>query len=247
MLLAVEIEFRFRRLSGTIAIFVKTPGLSPVKTRLAFKIGQEKAEAFHLSSSRSVSAIVQAVSKLNDVQSYYAVAEEEAITHDYWQNFPCVWQKEGGLGERMAHVYQELLSKHDFVILVGADIPQMTVRELQKALTWLSQKDQTRLVFAPSEDGGFWLVGGNCKIPHSIWNSVKYSQADTGKQFFNKIKKLGRVKTLATLRDVDELDDLILLRKTLLDLSEPILEQQELGLFISSCLMLRLIGVKDTS
>ncbi len=220
-------------MSGAIAIFVKTPGLSPVKTRLALKIGQEKAEAFHLASSRSVSAIVLALSKFNDVQSYYAVAEEQAITHDYWQNFPCVWQKEGGLGERMAYVYQELLSKHDFVILVGADIPQMTVRELQKGVTWVSQKNQIQLVFAPSDDGGFWLIGGNCKIPHSIWNSVKYSQADTGKIFFNKIKKLGGVKTLASLRDVDELDDLISLRKALLDLSEPILEQQELGLFLS--------------
>lgn len=234
MLLAVEIELRFRRLSGAIAIFVKTPGLSLVKTRLAFKIGQKKAEGFHLASSRSVSAIVQAVSKFNDTQNYYAVAEEQAMTHSSWQDFPCVWQKEGGLGERMAHVYQELLSKHDFVILVGADIPQMTVRELQKAIIWGSQKNQTQLVFAPSVDGGFWLVGGNCKIPHSIWNSVKYSQVDTGKQFVNKIKKLGEVKILTTLRDVDEFDDLISLRKTLLGLSEPVLEQQELGLFLSN-------------
>ncbi|MCF6204696.1 MAG: TIGR04282 family arsenosugar biosynthesis glycosyltransferase [Methylococcaceae bacterium] len=221
-------------MSGAIAIFVKTPGLSPVKTRLALKIGQEKAEAFHLASSRSVSAVVQDVSMLNDVHGYYAVAEEQAITHEYWQNFPRVWQKEGGLGERMAHVYQKLLSKHDFVILVGADIPQMTVKELQKAIISVSQKNQTQLVFAPSVDGGFWLVGGNCKIPHSIWSSVKYSQADTGKQFFNKIKKLGGVKTLAILRDVDELDDLISLRKALLDLDEPIVEQQKLEGFLSN-------------
>jgi glycosyltransferase A (GT-A) superfamily protein (DUF2064 family) len=42
-------------------------------------------------------------------------------------------QGEGGLGERMAHIYNTLLKQHDFVLLVGADIPQMTVAELRDA------------------------------------------------------------------------------------------------------------------
>ncbi len=221
-------------MSGAIAIFVKTPGLSPVKTRLAFKIGQESAEAFHLASSRSVSAVVQRLSKLDDVKGYYAVAEEQAVSHYYWQDLPCVWQGNDGLGGRMAHVYHKLLENHDFVILVGADIPQMTVAELQKAITCLACKNQPQLTFAPSVDGGFWLIGGNCKIPFSIWNSVKYSKADTGKQFLNKIKKIGEVKTLASLRDVDELEDLILLRNTLFDMDNPLPQQKELTLFLSN-------------
>jgi rSAM/selenodomain-associated transferase 1 len=220
--------------SGAIAIFVKTPGLSPVKTRLAFKIGQENAEVFHLASSRSVSAIVLALCELDDVQGYYAVAEEQAVSHHYWQDLPCVWQKEGGLGERMAHVYQALLVKHKFVILVGADIPQITVAELQKAITCLAYNNQPQLTFAPSVDGGFWLIGGNCKIPLSIWNSVKYSEADTGEQFLNKIKKLGEVKILASLRDVDELEDLILLCNTLFDMDNLLPQQKELALFLSN-------------
>jgi hypothetical protein len=46
-------------MSGAIAIFVKTPGVSPVKTRLAANLGQENAEAFHLASSRAVESIVR--------------------------------------------------------------------------------------------------------------------------------------------------------------------------------------------
>ena len=221
-------------MNGAIAIFVKTPGLSPVKTRLAFKIGQENAETFHLASSHSVSAVVQSLGMHDDVKGYFAVAEEQAVSHHYWQDLPCVWQGEGGLGERMAYVYHKLLESHGFVILVGADIPQMTVAELQKATFFLSQNDQTQLVFAPSVDGGFWLVGGNCKIPLSIWNSVKYSEANTGEQFLNKIKKLGEVKILASLCDVDELEDLVLLRKTLFDMDNPLPQQKELALFLRS-------------
>lgn len=221
-------------MSGAIAVFVKTPGFSSVKTRLAVKLGKEKAEAFHLTSSRAVSSVVQALSQSDDVRSYYAVAEKQALTHEYWQDLPCVWQGNGGLGERMAHIYQSLLTKHDFVMLVGADIPQMTTEELLKASTWLSHEEQGRFAFAPSVDGGFWLFGGNVEIPQALWTDVTYSEADTGDQFFNKIKQLGDVKTLPSLRDVDELGDLILLRKALLSLSEPLPAQQELVHFLDA-------------
>lgn len=221
-------------MSGAIAVFVKTPGLSPVKTRLAVKLGQENAEAFHLASSRSVSSVVQALSQLDDVKSYYAVAEELALTHDYWQDLPCLWQGEGGLGERMAHIYQTLLVKHDFVILVGADIPQMTAAELLAASTWLTHNEQARLAFAPSDDGGFWLFGGNRNIPHTIWTEVSYSEADTGIQFHRKIQQLGEIKTLVSLRDVDEVADLIPLRNALLNLINPLPAQQQLVSFLDT-------------
>jgi rSAM/selenodomain-associated transferase 1 len=211
--------------NGAIAVFVKTPGLSPVKTRLAVHIGQQKAEAFHLASARSVSSVVKVLGEQRALKSYYAVAEKEAVSHPFWQDLPCVWQGEGGLGERMALIYDTLLATHDFVILVGADIPQMTSAELLKAVDWLSASKSNQLAFAPSVDGGFWLFGGNCAIPHSVWTEVAYSQAETGSQFLNRINKIGDVKILASLRDVDELDDLIALHQTLLDL--PILQPEQ--------------------
>lgn len=219
-------------MSGAIAVFVKTPGLSPVKTRLAATLGQESAEAFHLAASRSVSSVVQSLSQQADIQSYYAVAEESALTHHYWDDLPCLWQGEGGLGERMAHIYETLLNKHDFVLLVGADIPQMTVSELLLASAWLFHKEQARLVFGPSIDGGFWVFGGNCPVAQTIWTSVAYSEADTGTRFFNKIEPLGEIKTLAALRDVDAVSDLWPLRDALLNLSEPLPEQYELIRFL---------------
>lgn len=219
-------------MSGAIAVFVKTPGLSPVKTRLAAKLGRESAEAFHLASAQSVSAVVQELSILTDIQSYYAVAEQSALNNNYWQDLPCLWQGDGGLGERMAHIYHTLLAKHDFVILVGADIPQMTTSELLVASNWLPHEEQARLIFAPSFDGGFWAFGGNCNIPHTIWTDVVYSQADTGAQFFNKIEQLGDIKTLSPLRDVDEVSDLLPLRDALLNLTETLPEQHELIRFL---------------
>lgn len=219
-------------MSGAIAVFVKTPGLSPVKTRLAATLGKKTAEAFHLAASQSVSSVAQSLSQQTQIKSYYAVAEERALNHSHWADLPCVWQGEGGLGERMAHIYQTLLSVHDFVILVGADIPQMTSAELLKGADWLGCKQQARLLFGPSVDGGFWLFGGNCAMPDNLWTEVVYSQSDTGTQFYNRIERLGSVRTLTLLRDVDQLSDLLPVRDALLNLAEPLPEQYELMRFL---------------
>jgi rSAM/selenodomain-associated transferase 1 len=219
-------------MSGALAVFVKTPGLSPVKTRLAATLGQESAEAFHLAASRSVAAVADALSQQVDLQSYYAVAESDGLEHSYWQDLPCLWQGEGGLGERMAYIYQSLLAKHDFVILVGADIPQMTATELLKAATWLTRAESKRLAFGPSIDGGFWVFGGNCSVPQTLWTDVTYSAPETGSHFFKEIEQLGTVKTLVALRDVDEVSDLLPLRDALLNLPEPLPEQYELLRFL---------------
>ncbi len=48
-------------MSAAIAIFVKTPGLSPVKTRLAATIGEEKAKEFYLLSLKAVEKTVKTV------------------------------------------------------------------------------------------------------------------------------------------------------------------------------------------
>jgi glycosyltransferase A (GT-A) superfamily protein (DUF2064 family) len=152
------------------------------------------------------------------------------------QNLPGVWQGEGGLGERMEYIYQTLLKKHNFVILVGADIPQMTVANLLGAATWLLHGEQARLAFGPSDDGGFWLFGGNCNIPQTIWSDVTYSAEDTGTQFFKHIEQIGEVKILATLRDVDEIKDLYPLRKTLVEMKQPLQAQQALIHFLNTAL-----------
>jgi len=214
-------------MNGAIAIFVKTPGFSPVKTRLAAHLGQHAAETFHLASAHAVAAVAQSVSRNKPIQSYFAVAEQSALSHAHWQRLPSLWQGEGGLGERMAHIYQSLLKKHAFVILVGADSPQMTRVDLINAVLWLTCRSQRmqRMTFGPSQDGGFWLFGGNCSVPLSLWTSVTYSTASTGVQFFNQIQQLGKVQTLTQLLDVDLADDLPMMLQLLKKLSKPLPEQ----------------------
>lgn len=221
-------------MQGAVAIFVKTVGLSPLKTRLAKTIGVANAEGFHLAATRCVAAATKDLSLNTDVDAYYAVAEKEALTSKSWQDLPCVWQGEGGLGERMRTIYQQLLIKYDFVLLIGADIPQMEVSELLKASAYLDNRQGKKLVYGPSADGGFWLFGSNFVIPEAIWTDVIYSQPETGEHFLNAIQPLADLKMLGTLRDVDEVADLKALQASLLALSEPSEAQKKLSHFLQT-------------
>ncbi len=221
-------------MNTAIAVFVKTPGYSPVKTRLAASLGQEGAESFHLAAARAVTEVVQVLAQSGNIKGYYAVAEQSALHHRYWQSLPCIWQGEGGLGQKMARIYHSLLNQHDCVMLVGADIPQMKVSELRKGTAWLSHDEQARLVLGPSLDGGFWLFGGNCRVAEKLWTGVTYSVEDTASQFLNKVQTVGDIKLLSALRDVDEAGDLIELNSTLSELSDKLPAQQALLQFLQN-------------
>src|SRR5260221_460144 len=107
---------------SAIAVFVKTAGVSPVKTRLAASIGQEKAENFYSLSVKAIEATLKKLSaKDSNVVPYWAVAEKEALEVSRWSGFRRIFQRDGTLGHRLFSVYSELLKKHSTVLLIGAD------------------------------------------------------------------------------------------------------------------------------
>ena len=63
---------------GALAIFVKTPELSAVKTRLAAEIGREEAIAFYRSCVGAIEAVAAEASRRSPLDVYWAVAEEPA-------------------------------------------------------------------------------------------------------------------------------------------------------------------------
>lgn len=195
-------------MKGAIAVFVKTPDFSPVKTRLAAHIGKKNAEQFYKGSVKSVVSVIQELPHYANVQNYFAVAEQIALDHNSWNQFPSIWQGEGELGERMFHIYHSLLVHYDYVVILGSDIPQLNIADVKPVIEWFSVKTERRLGFAPSSDGGFWLMGGNCEIPKSVWVGIEYSRANTGDKFLEAIQPFGKVNIFNTLCDVDEWQDL---------------------------------------
>ncbi len=189
-----------------IASFVKTPGLSPVKTRLAESLGQEAAERFHFLSAKCLEkAIADAQAEVKGIVSFWAVAELDGLGHTAWENFNRIYQGKGALGERLERVYHELLKEHENVILVGADSPQLTSNHLLQALKSL---ETNSFVLGPANDGGFYLFGGRAPISREVWLQTPYSSDQTFQTLMAGLTPSGKVGILSTLPDVDTVADL---------------------------------------
>ena len=197
---------------GAVAIFVKTPGLSPIKTRLGRVIGTRAAEKFYalsVEATQDVSAEAMRRASLIslDLTAYWAIAEPAGASHPMWHQFEIVFQGHGELGERLSHVYGELLRKHDFVLLIGADSPQMPWQHLIEAALYL-RDGINRFVIGPALDGGFYLFGGNAPLSEELWTRVPYSQSNTSVELMRDIRALGDISELLPLADIDTIDDL---------------------------------------
>lgn len=216
-------------MSAAIAIFVKTPGHSPIKTRLAADIGAPAAEDWYRRSVQATLAVVKQYVDAGCGPAFWAVAEEGALSDETWSSLPRIAQPEGGLGERMSAVYQCLLDEHGDVILIGADAPQLQAGELARAAKWLGAIDEERYALGTALDGGFWLFGGNRPLPLRTWTQVGYSQPDTAAQFRLSVGADRRWLDLGALRDVDAADDLPGVADALEALPDPLPEQRALA------------------
>ncbi|MCA1798245.1 MAG: DUF2064 domain-containing protein [Xanthomonadaceae bacterium] len=203
-------------MTGAIAIFVKTPGFSPVKTRLAAGIGKEHAESWFRSAAEATASVVVRVTD----DAYWAVAEPSSTAAEQWQRLGHIRQGDGTLGERMATVHTELVRLHGSAVLVGADTPQLDPAVLGHAFEWI-RAPAPRLVIGRCEDGGFWLFGANRALPTSDWTSVGYGRTDTAHNFRSVLAHHGAWLDLPVLHDVDESADLAPAMRELAALRHP--------------------------
>ena len=214
-------------MSCAAAVFVKTPGHSPLKTRLAATIGSEAAECLHVASARAVAAVLRACG--TNVDPFYAVAEPEAL--GAWSELPTIGQGDGALGERIDHVHARLQHSHGRVLLLGADAPQLTTTLLHGAAHALRDPAPC-IVFGAAADGGFWLFGSNRPLPRALWTSVPYSRRDTGQALLNAIAGMApdcSIMQLPRLHDLDTTADIAPVLAALDALPAPLPAQREVA------------------
>jgi len=212
--------------SAAICVFVKTLGLSPLKTRLAADLGRKKADEFYHLSVAAVEATVAAAAAIHGVSPYWAVAELEGMGDPRWERFPRIHQGGGGLGERLQNVFCKLRERHRIVAAIGADSPQIRSEAICTALQSL-EDDQLNgaSILGRCPDGGFYLVGSNFAVPTEVWVEVPYSASDTADRMSLGLKRHGEVFELPALTDIDDVRDLQALQSELQKIRDPTAEQ----------------------
>ena len=220
-------------MSCAIAIFVKTPELSAVKSRLWPGIGRSAAERLHLASAAAVRSVVSRVSEQAAIEGYWALAESAELSAKHWPGLLHVEQGLGPLGERMAAVYRQLRRHHKGVILIGADAPQIQAGALIEAANWLIA-DEPRLAMGRASDGGFWLFGGNRNLADHRWSLARYSAPTTADEFIRAMGDCGNWLELETLCDLDTVADIEPARAELEKLDHPSAEQAHVAAMLAS-------------
>lgn len=207
-----------------IAIFVKTPGYSPVKSRLARSVGRNVAETCHLLSAQAVAAVAQSA-RLGPV--YWAVAETEAGGSEFWKDLPVLLQPAGSLGTRMQAIHDELIRRHQRAVLLGADLPQIDRDALQTTGAWLDGENNRGMI-GPADDGGFWLVGANTHLSSQQWLAPQYGGHDVLRQFLDANGAGPDWQQLEIRTDLDRIEDVPGVIAQLRNLSHPHPAQQRL-------------------
>jgi uncharacterized protein len=191
-----------------IVMFVKTPYLSPCKTRLAKRLGQDKSLDFYKRSIQVTLSVIQELTHEDIcIDPYFAVAEEEGMNSSYWSAIDRVYQGIGGLGDRLAKVYEELITKYNGVLFLGSDCPHIKKDVLNNCLDHFS-KGKTEYLLGKCSDGGFYVFGGSSRLHCETWTSVEYSRSTTADQLIESLNKTGDVKKIEESFDIDTYKDL---------------------------------------
>ena len=215
--------------AAALAVFAKTPGRTPAKTRLAATVGTAAAAAFYRRSLAATAAAADAAAAAGPITVVWAVAEPEAPDDPIWAGRRTVGQGTGGLGDRLHTVYSRLLGEFPAVLLVGCDSPHHTPdRFLRPAAALLNPDDPADFRLGRCDDGGYWLLGGRATIPAAAFRSVGYSTAHTADETAAVLAPLGALAEEPASFDVDEAADLPRLAAALAAFREPAPAQRDL-------------------
>lgn len=182
-----------------VVIFARRPQLGRVKTRLAADIGPVETLRFYRST---LNTVARRLSAGGDWATWIGITPDDTLGRDRLYP-PGVWrlpQGDGDLGQRMANCLMRF-GPHP-ALIVGSDIPDIDRRHVAAAFKALRRNE---LVFGPSDDGGYWLVGAaqGARIGN-LFADVRWSTEHTLTDTLANVRSGVRVAMLEPLADIDD-------------------------------------------
>ncbi|RMG72765.1 MAG: glycosyltransferase [Nitrospirae bacterium] len=197
-----------KKRKDALIVFAKAPKEGLCKSRLIPWLGKKGATKIY---KKVLEETLHNLSKLKEKEIFifYTPRGHRSYFSQYARRV--FLQRGRGLGQRMFNAFKRVFSMgYERVVLVGSDIPGLTEEITEEAFRVLAEKD---LVFGPSEDGGFYLVGMRSPV-EGLFEGVPWSSPVTLEVTLKRAKEGGlSVGFSSTLSDLDTIGDYLRLRK----------------------------------
>lgn len=185
-----------------IVVFVKNAVPGKVKTRLAKTIGDKEALEVYLRLLEITKREVLKVDANKEVWYAWDIGKD-----DIWEEelFSKKSQIDGDLGEKMKHAFEDSFKNGcNKMVLIGSDCPTLTSKIMEEAFAKLDEND---VVFGPSEDGGYYLIGMSSYKPEVLedidWSTERVMEQTVLRAQETEIK----LAKLQVLNDIDNEHD----------------------------------------
>lgn len=183
-------------------IFTKVPQRGNVKTRLQKKFPAYVVEEIY------TAFLLDTVAKLEEFNPYIAFYPERLMTNLWYilGDRRYLAQRGVDFGERLANAFNDFyMNRIVNVVVCGCDVPLLQKSHVEQAFQLMADHD---LVVGPSNDGGFYLIGGRGVSP-KLFEGVLWGQPSVFARVVENAEKLGlKVASTPKLLDVDTPDDL---------------------------------------
>ena len=178
-----------------LLLFVKAPRLGAVKTRLAADIGVLEAWRFYRQT------VTKTLARLSRDRRWRC---RMCITPDRFARPGDLAQGIGDLGSRMGRAFHTMPPGP--MVIIGGDIPDIERRDIAQAFRELERND---MVFGPSSDGGYWLVGARRRrpLPRGLFRNVRWSSRHALADTVNSLGARCQIAMVRERSDIDHGDD----------------------------------------
>lgn len=190
-----------------LIVFAREPLPGKVKTRLAAAVGDRAAVELYESMLQDV---LKTVRELSDVDAVVYWDCREGALPLLAERYRCRSRRQGpgDLGQRMQVAFEEMFADGcELCCIIGSDAPDLPLQYLREAYRLLSAPP-VDVVFGPSLDGGYYLLGLRQVCPE-LFTDIHWGSAAVLDQSLSAAKGSGRPVSLLPLwLDIDTLEDL---------------------------------------
>ena len=191
----------------SLIIFAKLPRPGEVKTRLGHGLGMHEASAvYERLAQQTFSLGDQLLSQGLRVYLFYDPRATEQEMRS-WIGHPFEFAQQVGetLGERMRAAFEKTFADGSGrTVIVGTDIPDLTVDVIVRAFNLLSAHN---VVLGPSSDGGYYLLGMT-RLVNELFEGLAWSTSAVYQETLDRIAALDLSHAvLGELADIDTEED----------------------------------------